>query len=347
MKPDLMNFTLEELKAEMKSNGFQAFRAPQIYSWLMKGVGFDGMTNLSADMRAKLSEKYSAGTVSLLQTFPSKIDKTKKFLFALGDGNVVEGVFMHQKYGNTLCISSQVGCAMGCSFCASTIGGLVRDLTAGEMLHMVLLINAISDDGDRRGVTNIVIMGSGEPLLNYENVVKFLRLVSAAEGINVSPRNISISTCGIVPEIFRLMDEGLPITLAISLHAHSDDIRSQVMPVNRQFPIKELLGACVEYTRRTKRRIVFEYALIGGVNSSEEDAKALARLLRGMMCHVNLISLNRVEESLLKPATKTATTLFLKTLEDAGISATTRRSMGGDIEGACGQLRRSFLEKEV
>ncbi len=341
---DLLSLSLDELKDEIKSAGIPAFRASQIYSWLMKGVSFDGMNNLPLALRESLKESYSAGTISILETFSSEIDGTKKLLFALDDGNVVEGVFMRHSYGNTLCISSQVGCAMGCAFCASTIGGVVRDLTAGEMLHMVLVVNAATDGGDRRGVTNIVIMGSGEPLLNYDNVIKFLRLVSAPEGINISPRNISLSTCGIIPAIYSLMEENLPITLAISLHAPTDDIRSQIMPVNRQYPIEELLGACVEYTKRTKRRIVFEYALIDGLNSSEDDARALAKLLRGIMCHVNLISLNKVEESPLLPAGKAKTLQFLRTLEQMGISATTRRSMGGDIEGACGQLRRSFLE---
>ncbi|MGI5900557.1 MAG: 23S rRNA (adenine(2503)-C(2))-methyltransferase RlmN [Christensenellales bacterium] len=343
---DLLSLSLDELKEEIKSAGLPPFRATQIYSWLMKGASFEGMKNLPLTLRESLSERYKAGSVSILETFSSEIDGTKKLLFALDDGNVVEGVFMRHSYGNTLCISSQVGCAMGCAFCASTIGGAERDITAAEMLHMVLLVNAIADGGERRGVTNIVIMGSGEPLLNYDNVIKFLRLVSAPGGINISPRNISLSTCGIIPAIYKLMEENLPITLAISLHAATDDIRSQIMPVNRQYPIKELLGACVEYTKRTKRRIVFEYALIDGLNSSEDDAKALGMLLRGIMCHVNLISLNKVEESPLLPAGKAKTLRFLRTLEQMGISATTRRSMGGDIEGACGQLRRSFLKEQ-
>lgn len=345
-KPDLLEYTLAEIKQLIKDEGLPVFRAGQVYSWLVKAVGFEGMSNLPLPLRQTLSEKFSAGTVRIIETYPSSRDETEKYLFALEDGNVVEGVFMRHSYGNTLCVSSQVGCAMGCAFCASTMGGIVRNLTAGEMLHMVLLINALHATQDRRGVTNVVIMGSGEPLANYENTVKFIRLVSAAEGINISPRNISLSTCGIVPNIYKLMDENLPVTLAISLHAPSDDIRSQIMPINTHYPLKELIPACVEYTRRTKRRIIFEYALIDGLNCEEEHAAALGRLLKGMLCHVNLIALNPVRESPLKPASRTKTDLFLKKLISLGLSATTRRSMGSDIEGACGQLRRSYLEEK-
>jgi len=345
-KPDLLELDPNGIRELMKAEGLPAFRAAQVHSWLMKAVGFDGMSNLPLPLRQSLSEKYSAGTVRILETFPSSRDETKKHLFALEDGNVVEGVFMSHAYGNTLCVSSQVGCAMGCAFCASAISGMARNLTAGEMLHMALLVNAQNATQDRRGVTNIVIMGSGEPLANYENTVKFIRLVSAPEGINISPRNISLSTCGIVPGIYRLMEEELPITLAISLHAPTDDIRSQIMPINTHYPLKELIPACVEYTRRTKRRIIFEYALIDGLNCEQEHAVALGRLLKGMLCHVNLIALNPVKESPLQPASRTKTDLFLKKLLSLGLSATTRRSMGSDIEGACGQLRRSYLNEK-
>ena len=343
-KTDLLSLFPEEIAEQFMSEGLPRFRAKQVYSWLHKGVGFDGMSNLPQKLRQELAQRYDAGTVSVFKTFTSVQDGTQKYLFALADENLVEGVLMRYHYGNTLCISSQAGCRMGCAFCASTIGGRVRDLTAGEMLHMVLLINRACAQGEQRGVTNVVIMGSGEPLDNYDNVVRFLRLVSHPEGVCISPRNISLSTCGLVPQIYRLMDENLPVTLAVSLHAPNNDIRSSIMPINRQYPLQELLPACVEYTQRTKRRIVFEYAMIDGLNSGLEHAAALASALRGMMCHVNLIPLNRVDERSLRPASRTQIDAFLKKLTDLGISATVRRSMGGDIQGACGQLRRRYLE---
>lgn len=345
-KTDLLTLFLPEIQALFAQENLPKFRAAQVYGWLMKGAGFDEMKNLPAALRAQLAENWDAGTVRILEVFESRKDETKKFLFALSDGNIVEGVLMRYHYGSTLCISSQVGCKMGCAFCASTLDGCVRNLTCGEMLHMVLLVNRRYEQQDRRGVTNIVIMGSGEPLDNYDQVIRFLRLVSAPEGIAVSPRNISLSTCGLVPEIYRLMQEDLPVTLAISLHAPNDDIRSQIMPISRRFSMQELMGACVEYTRRTKRRIVFEYALIDRLNNSQQHARQLAALLRGMMCHVNLIPLNRVEERRLMPSAKEQTDAFLKMLTALGISATVRREMGSDIQGACGQLRRRYLSQK-
>ncbi|MBQ2818673.1 MAG: 23S rRNA (adenine(2503)-C(2))-methyltransferase RlmN [Clostridia bacterium] len=346
-KIDICSLYLSELAQAFKEDGIPAFRAKQVYGWIIKGAGFDGMKNISADMKKQLAQKYTAAdNVRIQETFISKKDGTKKFLFALGDGNIVEGVLMKYNYGNTLCISSQVGCKMGCAFCASTLGGCVRNLTAGEMHNMLILANALDADKEHRGVTNIVIMGSGEPMDNYDNVVKFLRLASSPDGLNISPRNISLSTCGVVPGIFKLMEEDLPITLAISLHAPTDDIRNQIMPVNRAFPLKELLPACAKYIERTKRRLVFEYALIGNMNSSVEHAKQLHKLVKGLMCHINLIPLNEVEESPLKPAKPNEVEAFIKTLEKLGVSATIRREMGSDIQGACGQLRRKYLGED-
>lgn len=346
-KIDLLTLFPDELRVLFEKENIPKFRAAQVYGWLHKGVGFDEMKNLPKALIAQLKEKYDAGTVQIEEIFESQKDDTKKFLFALDDGNIVEGVLMRYHYGNTLCISSQVGCKMGCAFCASTLEGCVRNLTCGEMLHMVLLTNRLYSSENQRGVTNIVIMGSGEPLDNYDEVVRFLRLVSEPSGVAISPRNISLSTCGLVPQIYRLMQEDLPITLAISLHAPNDDIRSQIMPISRRFSMQELMGACVEYTKRTKRRIVFEYALIDRLNNQTSHAKQLAALLRGMMCHVNLIPLNKVEERNLLPSAKAQTEAFLKTLSSLGISATVRREMGSDIDGACGQLRRRYLsEKE-
>lgn len=342
-KLDLCSMLPAELTARIVEDGYPKFRAAQVISWLAKGADIAGMRNLPNEMRAGMAEKYITGGVRIEKTLSGARQDTFKYIFSLSDGNVVEGVLMKYNYGNTMCISSQVGCGMGCAFCASTIDGVVRNLTAGEMSRMAAMVNAQMAEGGKRGVTNIVIMGSGEPLANYDNVVRFLRLVSAPELLGISPRNISLSTCGLVPMIYRLMDEELPITLAISLHAPNNDIRSQIMPINRQYPIEEVLRACVEYIKRTKRRIVFEYALIDGLNSETRHAEELASILRGMMCHINLIPLNRVAESPLLPAGRAKVEAFEQTLTRLGMSATVRRSMGSDISGACGQLRRSWL----
>lgn len=340
----LLDMTREELQGYLGELGQPAFRARQIFTWLHRGVPFEGMGNVPAALRARLSESCLDLPMALHQTFPSQKDDTVKFLFACWDGNLIEGVLMRYHYGYSLCISTQVGCKMGCAFCASTLEGCVRSLSAGEMLAEVLLANRFL--GGKGKVGHIVLMGSGEPLDNYEQTVRFLRLVNDAEGLNISLRNVSLSTCGLVPQILRLKDEGLPVTLSISLHAPNDAIRRQIMPVAQRYPMEALMQAVRAYVAQTGRRVVFEYALIDRLNSRPEHARELARLLRGLQCHVNLIPLNHVDERSLAPASPQAVRAFLETLEEEHISATVRREMGADIGGACGQLRRRQLHKQ-
>ena len=342
MKEILLDMTPDELKAYLIGLGQPAFRAKQVFSWLHKGAMFDEMRNLPAALREKLAEEYFDLPMEIHDVFPSQKDDTVKFLFACHDGNIIEGVLMHYHYGYSLCISTQVGCKMGCAFCASTLNGCVRSLSAGELLAEVLLANRYL--GEKGKVGHIVLMGSGEPLDNYDNVVRFLRLVNDPDGLNISLRNISLSTCGLVPRIEKLKGEKLPVTLSISLHAPNDAIRKQIMPVANTWPIDELMQAVRGYVADTGRRVVFEYALIDKLNSTPEHARELARLIRGLQCHVNLIPLNHVEESPLIPASPKAVQTFLATLEAEHISATVRREMGSDIGGACGQLRRRHLE---
>ena len=340
----LLDLTSDELKAYLISIGQPAFRAKQVFSWLHKGVSFSDMRNLPAALRGQLADECYDLPMELHASFPSQKDDTVKFLYACWDGNIIEGVLMHYHYGYSLCISTQVGCKMGCAFCASTLNGCVRSLTAGEMLSEVLLANRFL--GEKGKVGHIVLMGSGEPLDNYDQTVRFLRLVNDPDGLNISLRNISLSTCGLVPEIGRLQNEHLPVTLSISLHAPNDTIRREIMPISRTYPIGELMQAVREYVAETGRRVVFEYALIDRLNSRPEHARELAKLLRGLQCHVNLIPLNHVDERSLAPATPEAVQTFLKTLEAEHISATVRREMGSDIGGACGQLRRRHLENQ-
>ncbi|MBE5815133.1 MAG: 23S rRNA (adenine(2503)-C(2))-methyltransferase RlmN [Clostridiales bacterium] len=338
----LLGMDQGQLKELFKALGQPAFRAGQVQAWLNKGVPFEEMTNLPKALRESLRENCVDLPMSIHQSFPSRKDDTVKFLFSCVDGNIIEGVLMHYHYGYSLCISTQVGCKMGCAFCASTLSGCVRNLTAAEMLSQVLLANRFL--GDRGHVGHIVLMGSGEPLDNYENTVAFLRLVNAEDGLNISLRNISLSTCGLVPQMERLSQEGLPVTLSISLHAPNDQIRRQIMPVANTYAIDELMDTVRAYVRKTGRRVVFEYALIDQLNSRPEHARELAKLVSGLQCHVNLIPLNHVDERSLRPAAPEAVQLFLKTLEEKHVSATIRREMGSDIGGACGQLRRSVLE---
>ena len=334
---ELERFVLEDL-------GESRFRARQIRDWLNRGADIDGMTNLSAALRARLSEIAVANPVRIQESFRSKIDETEKFLYALPDGNLIEGVLMRYHHGDTLCVSTQVGCRMGCAFCASTLEGRVRDLTAGEILGQVAAVNRRIQAGDpERRVHNIVLMGSGEPLDNYDNVVKFLRLVNAPDGLNISLRNISLSTCGLVPRMYDFAKEGLPVTLSLSLHAPNDEIRRRIMPVANAYPMGDVLAACRRYVEVTGRRVIFEYALIKDVNSDVRHAEELARRLRGLQCHVNLIPLNDVKERHLEAPDRRTVEAFLKRLELKRISATVRREMGADIEGACGQLRRKVL----
>ena len=342
-KPVLLDMTPEELKVYLTELGQPAFRAKQMFTWLHKGVSFCDMSNLPKAFRDMLAEQAYDLPMQLHASYPSKKDKTVKFLNACTDGNLVESVLMNYHYGYSLCISTQVGCKMGCAFCASTLGGCVRNLSAGEMIAQVLLANRYL--GIAGHISHIVLMGSGEPLDNYEQVVRFLRLVNHPDGLNVSLRAISLSTCGIVPRINDLAAEGLPITLSISLHAPNDLIRTQIMPIASRYPMGELMTAVRDYVKQTGRRVVFEYALIDGLNSRPEHARELAKLIGGMQCHVNLIPLNRVEERSLAPATPQAVQTFLETLESLHVSVTVRREMGADIAGACGQLRNQHLKE--
>lgn len=336
----LTEMTLDEVAKLLSDFGEPRYRAKQVYAWLVRGVLPAEMTNLPKALREKLAA-LPYGAVSIFQKRLSERDGTAKFLFSLEDENLVEGVLMRYHYGNTVCLSTQVGCRMGCAFCASTLEGKVRDLHAGEMLGQIAAIEKDEPHEDRhRAVTNLVLMGSGEPLDNFENVVRFLYLVSSPDGMNISPRNISVSTCGIVPKIYEFMEKAPHVTLSVSLHAHDDETRSRIMPINRAYPIAELLKAARAYADGTGRRVVFEYALISGVNAAEQDAVALAKRLRGMRCHVNLIPLNPVPERNLSGATRQQAQQFAAWLEREHISATVRREMGTDIEGACGQLRR-------
>ena len=342
-KPILLDMDLAELGAFLSQLGEPAFRARQVFTWLHKGASFADMSNLPKALRETLADAACDLPLRMHASFPSQKDKTVKFLNACADGNIVESVLMHYHYGYSLCISTQVGCKMGCAFCASTLGGCVRSLSAGEMLAQVLLANRYL--GIAGKVSHIVLMGSGEPLDNYDAVVRFLRLVNHADGLNISLRAISVSTCGIVPRIRQLAQEGLPITLSISLHAPNDEIRRRIMPIADRYPIGELMAAVRDYVKLTGRRVVFEYALIDGLNSLPEHARELARLVANLQCHVNLIPLNRVDERSLAPASARAVQLFLDTLEGLHVSATVRREMGADIAGACGQLRNRHLKE--
>ena len=339
---ELTGMTAAELSAWVKEQGMPAFRGKQIFRWIHQGADFDAMTNLPLAMREQLKQQAIAQPVEILDMRQSKIDETVKFLFGLRDGNCVEGVLMSYHHGHTLCISTQVGCRMGCTFCASTLDGCVRSLTPGEMLGEILCANRFL--GEKGRVHNVVLMGSGEPLDNYDNVMKFLRLLREEDGVQIGLRNVSLSTCGIVPRMYDLAEENLPVTLSVSLHAPNDDIRRQTMPIARAYPMEDLLKACRHYIEKTGRRVIFEYALVGGLNCEEKHAVELASKLRGMQCHVNLIPLNVVEERDLKGVTEKTVRHFMETLEKLHISVTRRREMGDDIEGACGQLRRKTLQ---
>lgn len=344
MKEILQDLSFAELETLTLSLGEKKFRAKQLYDGMMQGKAISEISNISKDMKAKLLEKYEDAPVRIKERFTS-VDGTEKFLFSLADGNLIEGVVMRYKYGSTQCVSTQVGCRMGCLFCASTLNGLIRNLTAGEILSQILVVNALLGGGKERAVTNVVLMGSGEPLDNYANTVKFLHNVSAEGGICISARNISLSTCGLVDKMYALADEGLPVNLTVSLHATSDEERRRVMPVARAYTIAQIFDACDRYFEKTGRRYYFEYTLIAGENCDEEHAEKLIKLLKGKPCHVNLIRLNAVKERKLSPTEQKDAYRFLGKLEKGGISATLRRQMGSDIGGACGQLRASYLQK--
>lgn len=346
MKKILQDLSFAETEEKVLSLGEKKFRAKQLFEGLMQGRRISDITSLSGAFKARLLEEYEDEPVRIKETFYSS-DGTEKYLFSLSDGNLVEGVLMKYKYGYTQCISTQVGCRMGCKFCASTLGGLVRNLSAGEILSQILVVNALhrGEAKGGRAVTNVVLMGSGEPLDNYENVVKFLRLLREKGGLELSLRSVSLSTCGLVPRMHRFADEGLPVTLSVSLHAPNDEIRKTMMPVAETYKIEDVLRECRYYIEKTGRRVIFEYALAEGVNCAPENAKELASRLRGMQCHVNLIPLNPVKERDLTGATRRQAEQFQHELEALHISATIRREMGRDISGACGQLRRGYIKE--
>ena len=339
---NLKSLTQQEIGGILKELGQPAFRAKQIYTWLHKGVrSYDEMTNLPKQLRDVLAQKYPICPPEVVRKQESAKDGTVKYLWKLSDGNCVETVLMRYHYGNSVCISSEVGCRMGCAFCASTLGGLVRKLEPFEMLDQVLFTQI--DSG--LPISHIVLMGIGEPLDNLDNVLRFLELVNSPDGMNISMRHISLSTCGLVPKIDELAKKKLQITLSVSLHAPNDQVRDTIMPVNKAYPSEELLAACRRYYDATNRRISFEYAMIDGVNDSVDNAKELIRRLKGLPAHFNLIPLNHVEESPLKPSSRSAVQKFQKTLEDAGITATVRRTLGSDIDASCGQLRRKYTKE--
>ena len=338
----LKSMTLPEMTDHLKQMGLPAFRAKQVYSWLHKGVrSYEEMTNIPQSLRQQLQQAHPMHAPEVVRKQESKLDGTIKYLWQLADGNCVETVLMRYHYGNTVCISTEVGCLMGCAFCASTLGGLVRRLEPHEMLDQVLFTQLYSG----LPVSHIVLMGIGEPLDNFDNVLRFLELVNSEEGMNISMRHISLSTCGLVPKIDELAKHKLQISLAISLHGPNNEKRSRVMPVNKAYPIEQLLDACRRYYDATGRRIHFEYAMIDGLNDSEEDARELLRRLKGLGAHVNLIPLNHVEESPLKPSSKKAVARFQQILEAGGVTATVRRTLGGDIDASCGQLRRKHAKE--
>lgn len=330
-----LDLTVADWREALSAMGEPGFRAGQVFGWLHKGAGFSEMGNLPRALRERLERAYDAGAVQVNERFESQVDGTVKYLYRLHDGHLIEGVRMRYHHGDTLCISTQVGCRMGCAFCASTLDGCARSLSAGEMLGQVICANR-----DMPRIHNIVLMGSGEPLDNYDQVVRFLRLLREKGGLELSLRGVSLSTCGIVPRIRDLAEEGLPVTLSISLHAPDDDLRRQIMPIAAAYPMQDLLAACRYYIERTGRRVIIEYALIAGVNSETRHARMLASRLRGMQCHVNLIPLNPVPEHGLAGAAREDVLAFSQALTQHHISCTIRREMGRDISGACGQLRR-------
>lgn len=342
-KKDIKSMTLEEVTVEMTALEEKSFRAKQLYDWLHVKLAesFDDMSTLSKDLRQKLKDNYSLTALQTAGERISAIDGTRKYLFRLEDGNVIESVWMQYHHGNSVCISSQVGCRMGCRFCASTLDGMERNLRPSEMLDQIYRIQTIT--GER--VSNIVVMGSGEPMDNYDNVVRFIRLISSDKGLNISQRNLTISTCGIVPGIRKFAEEGLQVTLALSLHAPNDEMRKTLMPIANSFKLKDVLEACHYYFEKTGRRLTFEYSLVKGVNDNLEEAKALTELIKDQHGHVNLIPVNPIEERDYVQSDKKAIEQFKNYLERHGINATVRREMGRDIGGACGQLRKSYLEE--
>ncbi|MCM1120636.1 MAG: 23S rRNA (adenine(2503)-C(2))-methyltransferase RlmN [bacterium] len=343
-KVDLKSLSLEELEEALGALGEKPFRARQLYQWMHQKLAreYGSMTNLPAQLRERLARQYAFTCLKQVRVQESRIDGTRKFLFALEDGHVVESVWMRYRHGNSVCISSQVGCRMGCRFCASTLGGLVRGLTPGEMLDQVYAISLLT--GER--VSNVVVMGTGEPLDNYDSLIRFLIMLTDENGLHISARSVTVSTCGLVPQIRRLAEERLQITLALSLHAATDERRRSLMPIANRYSIAELVEACEYYFSQTGRRITFEYSLMRGVNDSQEDARQLSRLAGRLHCHVNLIPVNPVQEREYVQSDAARIQAFKNLLEKNKINVTIRREMGRDIDGACGQLRRSYMQEE-
>ncbi|OUN32053.1 23S rRNA (adenine(2503)-C(2))-methyltransferase RlmN [Blautia sp. An81] len=341
---DIKSQSLSELKKTMEGLSEKPFRAKQIYEWLHKkqANSFQEMTNLSVSLREKLERNCSVMSLKVVEVQTSKLDGTQKYLFALPDGNVVESVLMKYRHGNSVCISSQVGCKMGCRFCASTIDGWTRNLLPSEMLDQVYKIQKLS----KERVSNVVVMGTGEPLDNYDNLLRFIHMLSDENGLHISQRNITVSTCGIVPRMYDLAEENLQITLAISLHASNQQKREELMPVAKKYSLEELMEACRNYFKKTGRRLTFEYSLVGGENDSQEDAEELAHLIKGLNCHINLIPVNPIKERSYVQSDKKVIANFQNKLEKYQINVTIRREMGRDIDGACGQLRKSYIDKK-
>ena len=342
-KKDIKSMSLEELTETVQGLEEKPFRGKQLYEWMHKKLAddFDEMTNLPKDFREKLKKDTTLTALKILEVQVSKIDGTRKYLFALEDGNVVESVLMRYHHGNSVCISSQVGCKMGCRFCASTIGGWTRNLTSAEMLDQIY---QIQKDSQER-VSNVVVMGTGEPMDNYDALVRFIRMLSNEKGLNISQRNITVSTCGIVPGMYKLAEENLQITLALSLHASSQEKREELMPIAKKYHLEEVLEACRNYFEKTGRRITFEYSLVGGKNDSQEDALRLAQLVKGLNCHINLIPVNPIKERDFVRSDMKVILNFKNKLEKYQINVTIRREMVQDIDGACGQLRKSYIDK--
>jgi len=353
IKQALSDFTLHELQHIVASEGQPAFRAKQLFAWITADASFEEMSNIPQDFLNRLASSYTARAVNIIKSQKAH-DKSEKFLYKLNDNEIIEGVFLPNAYGNTLCISTQVGCRMGCVFCTSGAGGLQRNLSAGEIIGQFSAATQYigkqtktpsSSEKKKRTIGNVVYMGSGEPLDNYANTVKSVRLLSAEQGHNISPRNISISTCGLVPQIEQLALENLPVTLSLSLHATTDEQRKQVMPIAKKYSLEQTMKAMRHYFDKTKRRVCLEYVMIQDFNTSPEDAQRLARLAKGFPCHVNLIPLNIAKVSLFKNETLKKATSFLQSLEKLGVSASLRRSYGSEILGACGQLRGKYIQK--
>ena len=341
---DIKSMLPGEIEAALKELGEPKYRAKQIFQWLSRGVrSFDEMTNLSKTLREKLASAFEIPSLTMLRKQVSKLDGTIKYLWELPDGNAVETVVMRYHHGNTVCISSQVGCRQGCAFCASTIGGLIRNLRSSEMLEEVLS----SERESGLKISNIVLMGIGEPLDNYDNVMRFLRLVNHPDGVNIGMRHISLSTCGLIERFGDLAAEDLPLTLSVSLHAPDDETRSKIMPANRGRGVEALIAACEKYYQKTSRRISFEYAMIDGVNDTPEHARLLAKHARRVCAHVNLIPLNHVEERPFQPSTPEHLKQFIRILEESGANVTVRRTLGGDVDASCGQLRKKVAENRA